>query len=711
MQISPTWMLALVLLQVLASGVFYVARRTGAPYTVLLVLVGLLLVPALKLPPLAAAFGFIDDLRLTPDLLFLVFLPVLIFESGYHMDARKLRDNAWSIGVLSTVGLAVSTAIIAVGAHFALRLAGVEVPLIATLLFGAIISATDPVAVLALFKEVGAPRRLTMIFEGESLFNDGTAVALFLVLMSIATAGSVTTTRVVSGVVVLLSMVLVGAVFGLAIAGSFAAALRKTRNNAFVSATLLAVSAHVTFISVELIDGSSNGWLTIHASPIIATTVAALFLGNYARINLLPDAEEYVHRFIEHVAFIANSLVFLLAGLLFASLNVDYAGLALPMLLTVFVVAGARALSVYAVTVPLTRLGVEGGIPAAWSRLLAWGSLRGALAIVVVLLIPTDFAIPGWRLADSPRDLLIALTMSCILATLFIKAPLIRPLMRRHGLDGLEPLDAVHHADLSLYHLRGERDEIDRMAETDVMTAGQHAELLKRLDEAEAGVLARREELVRTHPDVDSRALELLSLKIAMTAAKTLYANHELTAGAHRDIVNRVAFRRHVVEEGASSEPILGRASYRHDPIHQLVNVAHRFVRAGRPPTPSLVDRFEKHRGKAVVSEQVIATLEAMQAEVTPPVFAPDQVDALVDRYREECDRHGHAMQALLAAHPDEVGVLTDELALRALHAAGRPARSFLSSIGAAESMILASIAAEDGTDTPPAKPSRWHRR
>ena len=166
--------LALILMFLVASGTGILAERVRVPYTVLLVPVGIILLLASQIPSLQ----FIGSIKLTPELLFYAFLPVLIFESAYNISWKQLVRNKWSISILSVVSLLVSTVIIAIAFKFGLGLFGWSIPWQVVILFGALISATDPVAVLALFKEYGAPKRLSLIFEGESLFNDGTALAL-----------------------------------------------------------------------------------------------------------------------------------------------------------------------------------------------------------------------------------------------------------------------------------------------------------------------------------------------------------------------------------------------------------------------------------------------------------------------------------------------------------------------------------------------------
>jgi CPA1 family monovalent cation:H+ antiporter len=393
------------------------------------VLIGLILVPLAQIPSLNPLLGFLTDVVLTPELLFYIFLPMLIFESAFNMDIRKMIDSMWSISLLSVAGLVVSATLIATAIYFILPLVGLPIPFIVALLFGSIISSTDPVAVLALFKEFGAPKRLTMILEGESLFNDGTAVALFLVVLSVATGGFHGFETIASGLGTFLLMVLLGIAFGIMMAIIFSRGLRYTKSNEFVSITLLIVSAHIVFILCELINEHPIFGIQLHISSIIATTVSSLFLGNYTRHSLSPKSDEYLNKSIEHLAFVANSLVFLLAGLLFASTEIDLAELSVPIIITILIVALSRMASVYLITKPLNMSKKE-LIPESWQMLLAWGSLRGALAIIVVLLVPDDLDISGWSYAYSVKELLIALTIGCILATLFIKALTIGPLIK-----------------------------------------------------------------------------------------------------------------------------------------------------------------------------------------------------------------------------------------------------------------------------------------
>ena len=388
-------------------------------------------------PHTSTNFHFFGEFTLTPELLFYLLLPTLIFESAYNINVRRMVEDTWIILILSVIGLLVSTVVIAFALYFTLGLFGLSVPFIVVLLFGALISATDPVAVLALFKEYGAPRRLSLIFEGESLFNDATAVALFLVLLEVARFGYTGFDTILEGTVSFTSMMVGGALFGVLMGGIFAKLIGLVRENETASITLTVVLAHVTFILAEVLSHQlSFGGFHFYLSPIIATTIAALLMGNYGRSKIHPRAEEFVEKFWGQLAFFANSLIFILIGILFISVPTLDLNMILVVVATIFIVAIARAISIYPVVGLFNSVSSNNQkVPMAWQHLLSWGSLRGALAVTMVLLIPDDLVFTGWSMDMSPKDFLMALTVGCIFATLFIKATTIGKIMNKLKLD------------------------------------------------------------------------------------------------------------------------------------------------------------------------------------------------------------------------------------------------------------------------------------
>lgn len=434
--------LSIFTLMFLSLGVNVVALKFRIPYTVLLVIVGSLLVPLSKIK----IFSFITSFQLTPELLFFVFLPVLIFESGYNIKLRNIKENKIAIGLLSIIGLIISTLFIGFVGHWGFQQLGFTIPILVTLLFGAIISATDPVAVLALFREFGAPHRLTLIFEGESLFNDGTAFAIFLVLLEIMTQGYHGFPTIFKGLFTFSTMMIGGALFGLLMGLVFSKLIEWVKGHENLEITLTLLVAHFTFLLAEVISANwTIAGQAIHLSSIIATLVSSMVLGNYGRYKMSSGVVEYMDKFWEYFAFVANSLVFILMGLLFTSLTISLDIALLPIMLIILVVVIARAVSVY-VSIGIANLfKSEDNIPWRWQHLMAWGSLRGSLAVIMVLLIPDDISVVNWSYEFSVKEFIIAITIGSIYFTLLVKATTIGKVVHWLKIDALLPYEQLSY--------------------------------------------------------------------------------------------------------------------------------------------------------------------------------------------------------------------------------------------------------------------------
>ncbi len=428
--------LSIFTLMFFSLGIKVLSLKTKLPYTVLLVIGGSLLVPISQIN----ALSFITSFQLSPELLFFVFLPILIFESAYNIKIRNIQENKFAISMLAIVGLLISTFFIGFVGQWIFQLIGLEIPLLVTLLFGAIISATDPVAVLSLFKEYGAPHRLTLIFEGESLFNDGTAFAIFLVLLEIMLYGFHGETTLITGLFAFFTMMVGGGLFGLFMGLIFSKLIELVKGNEHLEITLTLLVAHLTFLLAELI--SENLVIVGHPiqlSSIIATLFASLVMGNFGRYKMSSGVEEYMDKFWSYFAFLANSLVFVLMGLLFTSLSISLHVAILPILITILVVVMARAISIYSSIGIANQIKSEESIPLNWQHLLAWGSLRGSLAVIMVMLIPDDLTLPNWHYDFSIKEFITAITIGSIYFTLLIKATSIGKVIRWLNIDSLLP--------------------------------------------------------------------------------------------------------------------------------------------------------------------------------------------------------------------------------------------------------------------------------
>lgn len=630
MEFTLPALLSLFFLLAVSSGVFFLAKRFKLPYTVALVAVGLFILVPLSYVP---GFSFINAFTLTPELLFYIFLPVLIFESGYNINIRRFVENITTISTLAVISLLLSAAFIAVGLYVLLPLVGLEIPFMLCLLFAALISATDPVAVLALFKDVGAPRRLTLLFEGESIFNDGTAVALFLVVLEVALHGFHGATSVLEGITTFVMMVVGGALFGIVLGALFAKAIGGARGNEFVQVTLMLVLAHLSFILTDFI--SQNLVLfghQIHLSAIIATALASMVLGNYGRAKVPPAAEEFVEKFWTQFAFFANSLVFILIGLIFTSLPIRLTDFIFPIVLAIVIVAVGRAFSVYPVSFVLNKLHFEAPISRAWQHLLAWGSLRGALAITMVLLIPDTLSLPGWTYAYTPKEFVLALTIGCIFMTLFIKATTIERLMRYLKVGTFSEQERLAHGEsLCIVHQKA-LNRLDHFEEkgyispalADTLRSEQNAYL----SEDSNKYLSK----IESEQSVQSeRVLHMYAIGVEREMLKTLYTYGEVNEKVYRAVLDHLTNQHEALDEGVTN-PDEGQP--RPDVFEQMAHQVRKVI-SPRRAKQTLEDKYMYYRTHSVLARAVLHELTHMRREKDERAFGATAFEAVLARYEK----------------------------------------------------------------------------
>jgi CPA1 family monovalent cation:H+ antiporter len=390
-----------ILLFAVASAVALAARRLRMPYTVALVLAGLGL----------GGLNLIPAPELTKDLLFAVFLPGLIFEAAFHINSREFRANLSSILLLAVPGVIASTALVAfvLTPVFALLGLAMGFDWKVGLVFGALISATDPVAVVALFRTMCAPRRLTLLLDAESLLNDGTAIVFFTLSLSLL-SGTATTASALT--LQFLSIVGVGALVGAAF-GVAVALLTRRIDDPMVEITLTTIAAYGSFVTAE----------TLQASGVIATVAAGMLCGNFGVRGGGMSASTRVasETFWEYVVFALNSIVFLLVGfeVQVSSLLADW----LPILTAYLVVTAGRAVMIAAghALLGFTRE----RFPRRWTVVLTWGGLRGALPMVLVLSLPPAFP---------HRNLLVSMTFGVALLSILVQGLTMSGLLKWLGI-------------------------------------------------------------------------------------------------------------------------------------------------------------------------------------------------------------------------------------------------------------------------------------
>jgi len=440
----------IIVLLLIVSIVAIAVRRLRIPYTVALVVVGLLI-----------TFQSTLKFELTPELILALFVPPLVFEAAFHLNLVELRRNLPAILLLAVPGVILTTFI--VGGMLAL---GLKLSLPLALVFGALISATDPVAVVALFRTLGVPKRLSVLIEGESLFNDGTAIVLFNLMLVIALTSKF---DLFEGLIGFLTVFIGGIIVGLVL-GWLVAQLISRVDHYLIETTLTTVLAFGSYLVADRLGFSG----------VLAVVVAGLVNGNISPLGMSPTSRIVIFNFWEYVAFLANSLVFLLLGL---QINITALLAAWqPILWAILAVFVARFIVVYG----LSWLGKHFSepIPLRWQHVLNWGDLRGAISLALVLSLPVSMG--------AERDLLRVMAFGVVLFTLLVQSTTMSPLIR--WLKIITRTEAqveyeLHHARLTA--LRSADSRLDRL-HNDGMLSSHTWEKLKRYITNQASSLAEK---------------------------------------------------------------------------------------------------------------------------------------------------------------------------------------------------------------------------
>lgn len=511
---------AVVWLLIAVMAVALISKYIRLPYTIALVIAGL----GIALAQLNFRIG------LTPDIILFIFLPALLFESAYHLRFSDLRENLRPITLLAVPGVILTAVCVAAFVYYA-----VGVSWETAFLFGAIMSATDPVSVIAVFRQIGAPRRLCVILEGESLFNDGTALVLFRIVLGIVLL------REAGGVTFAIEQFLFVVMGGIALGGLVGYGVSKILSRIddyLVETAMTMVVAYGTYLLGE----------RVHVSGVIAVVVAALIVGNYGHATAMsPTTRVAVSSTWEFIGFLANSLIFLLIGL---ELNIEKLGqFWVPIVLAIAAVLLVRTVVVVATSWVL--LYIHRPLPYRWQSVLVWGGLRGALALAMALSLPLTVA-SGQPFPD--RDLLQVTTFGVILFSLLVQGLTMQSLLRRLGLvqaragaqDELETIGvrkAMSAAALS---------EVDRLTQIGQLSADMAAELrhgyqnqINNLDTALQDLHLQAEDLRREH----LRSVKRRLLQVKKSVVRQRYNEGAVSEDSMRGLLTELDAQIHALDE------------------------------------------------------------------------------------------------------------------------------------------------------------------
>ncbi len=429
---SPLFFIIIAL--IIGAATRHFLKKSPLPFTVSLLLIGLVLgvlsrmgyfgewnIIGIKLNAtfLSDAIGWAGNID--PHLILYIFLPTLIFEAAFAMDVhtfKKTSANAFILAVPGIIVAIVLTALIVVG----MKMVGIGLnnwSWAMALLFGAVVSATDPVAVVSILKDVGASKKLGTLIEGESMLNDGTAIVIFMVLLLGITGAGSDTSPIIEFFRVAVGGTLVGIIIGYIVI----AWVKKVFNDALVEITVIIAAAYMTFFVAEHF---------LHVSGVLGLVSFGLFMASVGRTRISPEVEHFLHEFWELFAFIANTLIFLIVGVVIADNIVFTANDFLILLILYIGIHIVRAI-VIAIFFPVMRK-VGYGLPKKDAYVLWWGALRGAIGLALALIVVGESKIDG-----TIREQFLFYTAGIVTLTLVINATTIKALLSWLGLTDIPP--------------------------------------------------------------------------------------------------------------------------------------------------------------------------------------------------------------------------------------------------------------------------------
>lgn len=435
----------------------HLLKKGPLPYTISLLIIGLLL-GVLTRSEVLQRFGmmsFADSVKwagsINPHLILYLFLPTLIFEAAYALHIHTFKKSLVNALILAIPGIVVA---IIVTALFIMMINGLGLGLgqwtwVLAFLFGAIVSATDPVAVVAILKEVGASKKLSTITESESMLNDGTAIVFFLAIFALVVGDNSGGNAFVQFLKVSVGGVVVGGAVGWLVIEW----LKRVFNDALIEITVIIGAAYLTFFLAENV---------FHVSGVISVVTLGIAMAGPGKTRVSPAVTHFLHDFWELAAFIANTLIFIIVGVVIAQ-QVDFTFNDLIVLLIVYAGVHVARLGTIYVFYPIMRK-IGYGLTFKDSIVLWWGGLRGAVGLALALIVAIENRIPL-----EVRSQVLTLTAGLVVLTSLINATTVKWLIDKLGLSKIGEVKAeLMQQSLNQIKLSGEK-EIEKLKESRFM--------------------------------------------------------------------------------------------------------------------------------------------------------------------------------------------------------------------------------------------------
>ena len=557
-QLEITFLVGLLIITLVAILV----RRVKIPYTVALVLAGLGLafIPAIPFVNPNSA-----DSIVTSELILALFVPPLIFEGALHLSWKNFRDNLRPILLMAVVGVLLGTFIVggivwgigwaidplALASNLPPLQTVDPIPFAAAIAFGALISATDPVAVIAFFRSLGVSKRLSMLVEGESLLNDGTSIVIFNLALALggAATGMQVATKFNLPIAVwdFIRVAAGGLVVGLAVGFVVDHFFLRPLDDRLVETTITMLAAFSSFILAE----------QLHLSGILAVVAAGIYIGNALPAHTTPTTKVALFNFWEIVAFVVTSLIFLLIGTQIDIRDVISPQNIILVLAAVVAILVSRSLVVYGMSALSGRLGTS--IPRSYQHIMLWGGLRGAISLALALsLNPHAFG-------NGVGTQLRLMTFGVVLFTLLVQGTTIEALLKRLGLSQRAPQQIEKERQMGLFYAaRAARTELDRLHEWgmisgslwEAMVEAQEAELQQHDQDVQA--MWQKYPGMSTELAIQVRRAMLRAERTALAEANQQEIVSEDVQHEMMELIDARMELLHLLEERGTTIPLIG---------------------------------------------------------------------------------------------------------------------------------------------------------
>lgn len=603
----------------LITFIQHLSERFTFPYTVALLLVGFLM------QFLNHISGWNTHISLSPDIIFFILLPVLLFEAAMHINLHQFRLQFKTISFFATFGLLVSMFVVA----FIVSLF-VGMPIGPSLLFGALISATDPIAVLSLFKSLGAPKRLALLADGESMFNDATGVIAFRLISAFVIGGTVFDAgRILDGVVDFSWVFFGSLIYGTLLGYITSKILPLVKNDRILVNTITAAVALGSFVTAEHY---------LHVSGVISTVMAGITIGNVGRNKLSIRTINFIEEFWAFWGFIAVSLVFFFASF---TLNISiFFGNLGSVAIAIGAVLMGRAVSVYLsafITNHTPFFHDEPNIPNSWQHILNWSGLRGVIPLVLVYALPDTFVY---------KQEILGFTLGTLLFTLLVNGLTIKWLLTKLKLHLPSFEEAIISDEMKLFEIQERKDRLQELPKREFAQRLVN-ETMRSLEEKET--ILKERLLQISSDDHFLHSLKVQSLEIERTTLDKLYREGRFVENVYYQFESELDMQLDALEYPQTSKVravdkkglLHTRRSYR----QQLMNLKRIMIRYpllrkyfGWNEEELIEERYQLLRARILTSYAVKDYIDKVEKISTLPNYktAILEVRSMQNRYIEQ---------------------------------------------------------------------------